>query len=166
MKKFFTLVAGLLLAIPVFGQVQSMVTNTENASSYLLLSATNGNIRSLQFIGGSVAQTVTLYDNDYNANVYTNSAYVVPTTYTTNVAVSYVTLGGATNWTTNAYIWTYNKSVAASTNASLPIRAVYYVPATTVVTVTEMPPSFTKGVLLVASATNKFTTILTYDNLR
>ena len=56
MKKFFSIVAGLLFVVPVFGQT-AMLTNVAGRTSFLLLSGA-GSVTSLQLVGGTNATTL------------------------------------------------------------------------------------------------------------
>lgn len=165
MKKFFSVIVGLLFALPVFSQ-SVLTTNVAGRTSFLLLSSTAGSIQSLQLIGGSNAVTLTFYDNDVDGTTYTNAAYTRPFSYTTTIVSNYVTLGGITNNYTNSVIMTTNRTYAAATN-TLPSLGTYYVPASTLVTVTDPTILFGKGLVVgTSSSNNSAQVIATYSTWR
>lgn len=164
MKKFFSVIAGLLIAIPVFSQT-AMVTNTAARTSFLLLSGA-GSISSLQLIGGTNAVTLTFYDNSSDDTTYSYAQYTRPYSYTTTLTSNYVTLTGITNYYTNSVIMTTNRVYAAATN-TLPSLGTYYVPASTLVTVPAPAIMFGKGIVLgTSSSNNSAQVIMTYSTWR
>ena len=164
MKKFFSVIVGLLFALPVFSQ-SVLTTNLAGGSSFLLLSGA-GSVQSLQLIGGTNAVTVTFYDNDSNGTTYTSAAYTRPYSYTTTLTSNYVTLTGITNYYTNSVIMTTNRAYAAATN-TLPALGTYYVPASTLVTVTDPVIVFGKGLVVGTSSTNNSAQVIaTYSTWR
>ena len=164
MKTFFSVVAGLLLALPAFGQ-SVLTTNVAGRTSFLLLSG-GGSVNSLQLVGGTNAVTLTFYDNNADDTTYTNAAYTRPYSYTTTLTSNYVTLTGITNYYTNSVIMTTNRAYAAATN-TLPALGTYYVPASTLVTVTDPAIMFGKGVVVgTSSSNNSAQVIMTYSTWR
>lgn len=160
MKKLLLSLVCLVSLSAVAQQVTTVDMSGLSRSSVLVGS---GSLLSLQLIGGTNATTVTFYDNSVNGITNVTAQYTIPYTFSSVNVSNYITLGGITNNYTNTVILTTNKVVAAATN-TLPALASFYVPASTVVTVSDPQVTFAKGLVLsTGNVTNSLQALLVYS---
>lgn len=130
MKKLLLLTLALVSTVSAFAQNQVSSTLVNGATTYLI-STNRLRVYSIETTTTN-AVTFKIWDNDNTNNVptaattgwwgtnFVNAAYTSRATYATNLATSYVSPVGFTNWYTNAGIWSVTTTNAAGTNASLP----------------------------------------------
>jgi hypothetical protein len=164
MKKFFSI--GLLLLGVSVSQAQLTWFNTgaivsgSTGATNTLVTAGNGIVRSLQFIGGNAALTVTLYDNGTATNKTTKGEYISVSQVASTALTTNVTYTGVTNIITNSIItMTYTTNSAAWT--ALPALLSVYVPASTLVTVESPDIKFQAGLVTSVSPNTALTTPIT-----
>jgi hypothetical protein len=130
MKKLLLLTLALVSTVSAFAQNQVSATLANGATTYLL-STNRLRVYSIETTTTN-AVTFKIWDNDNTNNVptaattgwwgtnFVNGAYISRSTYATNLATSYVSPVGFTNWYTNAGIWSVTTTNAAGTNAVVP----------------------------------------------
>lgn len=135
MKKLLILaLLTVATAVSSFAQNSVSLTLVNGATTYLI--GTNRyKVYSIETTTTN-AQTFKLWDNDNTNNIpsssaagwwgtnFVNGAYISRSTYATNVASSYVSPVGFTNWYTNAGIWSVTSTNVAATNAATPLVTV------------------------------------------
>ena len=135
MKKLLLLVLALVSTVSAFAQNSVSSTLVNGATTYLL-STNRLRVYSIETTTTN-AVTFKLWDNDNTNNIptaantagwwgtnFVNGAYISRTTFPTNIATSYVSTVGFTNWYTNAGIYSITTTNAASTNAVVPMATV------------------------------------------
>lgn len=159
MKKILLTLSLALIGFAVQAEVLS--TNV-TAGGVHLLSTNRASVYNIQITSGNSVM-VTAFDCDsvaapFLGTNYTNAAFYSKTTYTTNIASSYIGANGVTNWITNSGIYTLSVSNAPNTNA-LPAMGSWVVAGNTYMTAdTDM--LFTRGIVL--RTTTNASVVITY----
>ncbi len=134
MKKLLLLALALATTVSALAQSTASLTITGGASTYLI-STNRLRVYSIETTTTN-AVTFKLWDNDNTNNVptssaagwwgtnFVNGAYISRSTFPTNIATSYISPVGFTNWYTNAGIYSITVTNSASTNATLPMVTV------------------------------------------
>jgi len=115
MKNLFNKVVAAFLLIPAL--LGAQFTGTINTSPDNV--TTRGAvIYSASFVNATTnAVTLKLYDGPSTSTNYVRAAFTQPTGYVTNIVSSFTNpASGVTETTTNEFFYTYNATVAASTN--------------------------------------------------
>lgn len=169
MKKLLLIALAALSTIGAYAQNSVSASLTAGASTYLI-STNRLRVYSIE-VTTTNAQTFKFWDNDNTNNVptaatagwwgtnFVNGAYISRSTYPTNMATSYVSPVGFTNWYTNAGIWSVTTTNAAATNAAVAMTTVATGGAET--RVSYVNQIFTRGV--VATSTGNGTITLYYN---
>lgn len=165
MKKLLLIALAALSTFGAIAQSSVTATITGGAGTYLL-STNRLRVYSVE-ITTTNAQTFRLWDNDNTNNVptaatsgwwgtnFVNGANISRVTYATNVASSYVSPVGYTNWYTNAGIWSLTTTNIAATNATVPMTVVATGGAET--RVTYVNQIFTRGVVFTPTGNGTIT---------
>lgn len=169
MKKLLLLALAIVSTVSAFGQNSVSLSLLNGATTYLI-STNRLRVYSIETTTTN-AVTFKLWDNDNTNNVpsaattgwwgtnFVNGAYISRSTYPTNIASSYVSTVGFTNWYTNAGIWSVTSTNAAATNAALPAVTVANGAAETRVTYANL--ILTRGA--VVTSTGNGTVTLYYN---
>ena len=169
MKKLLLIALAALSTLSAVAQSSISATLASGATTYLI-STNRLRVYSIE-VTTTNAQTFKFWDNDNTNNVptaatsgwwgtnFVNGAYISRTTYATNLATSYVSPVGFTNWYTNAGIWSVTSTNVAATNAANVMTTVATGGAET--RVTYVNQIFTRGV--VATSTGNGTITFYYN---
>lgn len=134
MKKLLLLALALVSTVSAFAQNSVSSTLVNGATTYLI-STNRLRVYSIETTTTN-AVTFKIWDNDNTNNVptaatagwwgtnFVNGQYISRATYATNLATSYVSPVGFTNWYTNSGIWSVTTTNAAGTNATVAMATV------------------------------------------